>query len=232
MKNYILDASLGNSIDKVAEKAKAIAKERDVIVEFMFNNVKCLVDKETFVDNLVRTYLDSHIMGWKEIGPKYEWEYSPDTQIELYTRKLNRAKERKASMEKQKIEDDKKLSEVTQLTKGVTPNIIPGKEEEYRLYVENNSKDGYSKCCVEYGEQWMKLMQVEIGKGREVKNIAEETQKPLGYIGITGFMYGCIVKALSHFWVHGEELRKWHNKEYNHEGAGVVNPAVLTIGTK
>lgn len=27
-----------------------------------------------------------------------------------------------------------------------------------------------------------------------------------------------------------EELRKWHNKEYNYEGDGVVNPAILTIG--
>jgi len=49
-------------------------------------------------------------------------------------------------------------------------------------------------------------------------------------MGITGFMYGCAVNLLSQCWKHGEELRKWHNKEYGHEGDGVVNPAVFTIG--
>ena len=47
--------------------------------------------------------------------------------------------------------------------------------------------------------------------------------------GITGFMYGCAVSILSQCWKYGEELRKWHNKEYNYEGDGVVNPAVFTI---
>jgi hypothetical protein len=27
-------------------------------------------------------------------------------------------------------------------------------------------------------------------------------------------------------------LRKWHNKEYNYEGEGTVNPAILTISKK
>ena len=48
--------------------------------------------------------------------------------------------------------------------------------------------------------------------------------------GITGFMYGAAVSILSNHWKYGELLRKWHNKEYGHEGDGVVNPAVLTIG--
>ena len=43
-------------------------------------------------------------------------------------------------------------------------------------------------------------------------------------------MYGCAVSILSQCWKYGEELRKWHNKEYNYDGDGVVNPAVLTIG--
>ena len=47
--------------------------------------------------------------------------------------------------------------------------------------------------------------------------------------GITGFMYGCAVSILSQYWEYGEELRKWHNKEYNYDGKGVVNPAIMTI---
>ena len=47
--------------------------------------------------------------------------------------------------------------------------------------------------------------------------------------GITGFMYGCAVSILSSSWEYGEELRKWHNKEYDYEGDGVVNPAIITL---
>lgn len=50
--------------------------------------------------------------------------------------------------------------------------------------------------------------------------------------GITGFMYGCAVSILSQCWVYGEYLRKWHNKEYDYDGDGVVNPAIMTVGVK
>lgn len=56
--------------------------------------------------------------------------------------------------------------------------------------------------------------------------------------GITGFMYGCAVSALAHFWAHGEALRRWHNLdtqigtegEKANESGGVLNPALLNIG--
>lgn len=48
--------------------------------------------------------------------------------------------------------------------------------------------------------------------------------------GITGFMYGAAVSILSQCWEYGEFLRKWHNKEYEYDGDGVVNPAVITVG--
>lgn len=78
---------------------------------------------------------------------------------------------------------------------------------------------------------WAKLMQIEIAKGKTVKECADEAKKGLGYLGITGFQYGCVVSALAHYWIHGEELRKWHNKEYgvSEDKEGVVNPAILTI---
>jgi hypothetical protein len=48
------------------------------------------------------------------------------------------------------------------------------------------------------------------------------------------------VSCLAKCWVHGEALRRWHNKETqlkdegdkaNEEG-GVLNPAVLVLGSK
>lgn len=50
--------------------------------------------------------------------------------------------------------------------------------------------------------------------------------------GITGFMYGAAVSILSQCWIYGEYLRKWHNKEYNYNGDGVVNPAIIKIGVE
>lgn len=51
-------------------------------------------------------------------------------------------------------------------------------------------------------------------------------------------MYGCAVSILSQVWIHGEELRRWHNLdsqigtegEKANESGGVLNPAVLNIG--
>ena len=59
--------------------------------------------------------------------------------------------------------------------------------------------------------------------------IADEASKVADIEGITGFMYGCAVNTLSQLWKYGEELRKWHNKDYGYEGDGVVNPAILTV---
>lgn len=230
-KNYVLQTGGGDRFIEVANKAKEIAKARKVTVEFDFNGIRCLVDENTFVDWLDRDYGNSFTMDWKEVGPDCHMEYDADTQIELYTRKLAKAKQRKLNEEQSKIEEEEQKRKFDATVKDIEIELLAGKEEEYKSYVEKNSADGYSRCVVDYAEGWAKLMQKEIAKGRSVKDCAEETQKPLDYLGITGFMYGAAVSALSHFWVHGEDLRKWHNKEYNHEGEGVVNPAVLTIST-
>lgn len=67
---------------------------------------------------------------------------------------------------------------------------------------------------------------------------AERCSRKADTDGITGFMYGAAVSALAHFWVYGEELRRWHNKDVQignegdiaNETGGVLNPALLTIG--
>lgn len=83
------------------------------------------------------------------------------------------------------------------------------------------------------GQNSLKKKIDEVG---EVKKTIMENADHLSHEadteGITGFMYGCAVNILSQCWEHGEELRKWHNKEYDYEGEGVVNPAILTVGKK
>jgi hypothetical protein len=80
-------------------------------------------------------------------------------------------------------------------------------------------------------------MELELAEGNSIKDIAKKTSHDADAEGITGCMYGCAVQALSYFWVHGEELRRWHNLntqlkdegEKANEDGGVLNPAVLNI---
>ena len=110
--------------------------------------------------------------------------------------------------------------------------ILAGKEKEYKDWYDKNS-DGYSRACFTYAERWAELLEVEISKTDDVMKCIVENADRLSNEadteGITGFMYGCAVSILSQYWEYGEELRKWHNKEYNYDGKGVVNPAIMTI---
>ena len=47
MKTYKLDSMAGNRFTDVAEKAKTIATEKNLTVEFEFNGITCLVDETT-----------------------------------------------------------------------------------------------------------------------------------------------------------------------------------------
>lgn len=112
-----------------------------------------------------------------------------------------------------------------------------GTEKEYEEYKAKNT-DPYGGRVVSYGEDWAKLMEARMEAGETIPQMAEATSREADTDGITGFMYGCAVNALSHFWEHGETLRRWHNKETQigtegdkaNETGGVLNPALLSIG--
>jgi len=105
-------------------------------------------------------------------------------------------------------------------------------QEEYQNWIDKQNGDGYGLACFRYAENWANMMETEIAEGKEVKDIAKELSFKADTEGITGFMYGMAVSILAQCWEHGEELRKWHNGEYNHDGDGVVNPAILTVTKK
>lgn len=109
--------------------------------------------------------------------------------------------------------------------------IILGLEAEFAAGKENNS-DPYGSCGYRYLERWAELMETKLAEGHALKDIAGETSHVADTEGITGFMYGLSVGTLAKYWTHGEELRRWHNKEYDYEGKGTVNPALLTIEIK
>lgn len=111
--------------------------------------------------------------------------------------------------------------------------IIEGKEKEYKDWYDKNN-DGYSRACFTYVERWAEMMEEKIeASSDDVMKVIVDNADKLSYEadeeGITGFMYGCAVSILSQCWKYGELLRKWHNGEYNYDGDGVVNPAILRI---
>lgn len=123
--------------------------------------------------------------------------------------------------------------------------IKQGLEQEYAEYVKMNSEDGYSKAVVDYAEAWAALMEQHIGTTtisnaieHAIRSVAKATSHEADTDGITGFMYGAAVSGLSKFWLYGDELRAWHNRQYLDEdkaaeadkAGGVVNPAILHIG--
>lgn len=132
-----------------------------------------------------------------------------------------------------------------------TFTLKPGLEQAWAKQVETNNEDSYSRRCVTYAADWAWLMEQEIARRElipgenpseeEVKaykegvlkmiiDFADKAGRETDYDGITGFMYGAAVSMLAQAWVHGDELRRWHNKQYGVEDStGTVNPAILTI---
>lgn len=77
--------------------------------------------------------------------------------------------------------------------------------QEYKKYIERNSKDSYSKACVEAGEAVMKLL--DEGKS------PEEAEKALDGIGLTGYMAGAAISGVCYFHERGDEMKQWWNRK-------------------
>ena len=225
--NIVLDTRIGNSINQVAEIAKETASPTQN-VEFDFNGITCIVSIETNIEYLVRDYLNAHLMDWKEVGPDCLAVYNSEVVTELNTRRALQEQKQDQQRKEWQKKDASERDAFNVKTKGVEIELSDAKE--WHNWKSKNT-DSYGACIFEFAEGWAKLMQVEIAKFKDsdMRNFAERTSFELGFLGITGFMYGAAVSILAKCWKHGEQLRKWHNKEYKHEGDGVVNPAVLTI---
>ncbi|MFH1078561.1 MAG: hypothetical protein V1745_04780 [Patescibacteria group bacterium] len=121
--------------------------------------------------------------------------------------------------------------------KGAPKKMSLRDEIGWKKMVEVNS-DGYSACAIRYAERWACLMEGRIAEGDTIEKCAEKTSLLADSEGISGCMYGIAVSILSQVWVHGEQLRRWHNKDAQlgtegdeaNEKGGVLNPAMVRIG--
>lgn len=104
--------------------------------------------------------------------------------------------------------------------------------------VKVNDDDGYGRAGVEYTRIWGVLMDDALAEGKALADVWDELSHEADIDGITGFMYGWATGCLARVWVHGEELRRLHNRKNSPRGAelddkpgATINPAILTIGS-
>jgi hypothetical protein len=238
MGKIVMNVSCGDSFGPTSERAKQMSINNSSSglfdesfhiqnVEFDFNGVKCVVNVNTNLEWLYRDYCNAHTMEWPVVGPDCLEQYEPEVEKELKTRTA--AEEAKYALEMEEYREKERKEKELFLSKIEGIEIELSDEEYWNETKRINAGEGYGEATIEFAECWAKLMQSEIKQGKTVVECADKTSFELGFLGITGFMYGMAVNILSRSWKHGEELRKWHNKEYGHEGDGVVNPAVLTL---
>lgn len=104
-----------------------------------------------------------------------------------------------------------------------------GTEEEWNSWRNVNS-DPYGKAIFNYALRWADMMEAAIESGSRLEDVASNLSHEADTDGITGAMYGMAVAVLSQVWIHGDALRKWHNRQYGADDSeGVVNPAMLVI---
>lgn len=223
-----IDTSAGELFSNVAEKAKAIAERRnkvrvteshitdslqdESIAEFDFNGITCYVSKDTNLTDLHRDYCNSFVMGWKKVGPICEPEYSLTVQAELSQKKAERDKEhRKSQVEHDiKVAAAKAKSDI-KMTGIVFELADPEGWEKSRAA----NKDGYGAAILDFAEDWAKLMQVEIGKGKTIDEVARTTSEEVDkYAGVSGYMYGTARNFLTQVWAHREEFKVWADKDH------------------
>ena len=237
-----MSTSCGDHIQNVAEKAKETVLYRNgvlhidnTIIYFDFNDIKCLVDKDTNIDWLIRDYMNAHVMEWKQVGPECYAQYEPEVLAELERREKAREEKQQIESAAYRAKEDTERKLFEEKVKGIEMEIV--NQEGYDKWKDNQKGEGYGLACFTYAEGWAKLMQKEFAD-RNIENpditsmiaIAENCSKQVDFMGITGFMYGAAVSILANHWKHGEALRKWHNKEWGVVGGeGVVNPAMFTI---
>jgi hypothetical protein len=219
MKKYVkninsrnFEPSLGDNIHETIKKAIELATKRERNIKFEFNGVTVIVnalsDSELIYRDWNRAfkgYIDS------EVGP----EPTPKlTKEELENDARIAAKQQKiygeAHKERQRKDDIKRKMLENKLMNAPEVKLI---NEEDWLKSKKVNSDPYGAAAFTFAERWARLMQLEIAKGNELKDIAEKTEREADLEGITGFMYGCAVSLLKHCWVHGEELKKWRESE-------------------
>lgn len=192
-----------------------MAKRENCIVQFGFNTQNMEARPDSDPSAMAKAYIDECERAHEEYIASDEY------------------KQQQAEYDRKELE---KKNKVDALLKDAPEHMTLRDAEGWAKSCAANT-DGYGGAVMSYAERWAKLMEVRMGKGEKLADIADDCSHMADIEGITGFMYGCAVSILAKVWQHGEELRKWHNlkTQLRDEGeranasGGVLNPALLNI---
>lgn len=194
-------------------------------VEFSFNGVEFNITKDNAdKDKIYKQYCD----GLHEQAEKYRREMEEYMKTPEY--REERAKELKSLNRKQRVRQ--KIIELDRTTQ------LEFKDERakaiWKRWCKRNFRHRYTRCIVKFASCWGKHMQsIMNNPEKSLELIAHESSYASNINGITVYMYGCAVAILAECWKYGEQLRKYHNTQYGCPDAeGVINPAVICIGTE
>lgn len=212
--------------------------ETDGILEFDFNGITVRVAGDSDPNLIYR--------DWQRgmLRPSGPFTVEPYPALSLSRKDLDEdarlIRERDERAAKRQAEyKAEQFAKKEALEKLLTSELELSDKTKWQSFVETNSNP-YGAGCVRYAEQWARVMQTKIEAGARLEDIAKESSFEANTEGITGFMYGAAVSMLSQCWVHGEQLRRWHNltSQIGREGekanasGGVLNPALLNISGK
>lgn len=141
------------------------------------------------------------------------------------------------SQRKAKEAHERKMVEQATALAAAPATLTLRDPEGWQKAVDVNKSDPYSNAVIVFAEKWARIMEGQMLAGKTLAECADAAVSLTDDDGITGFMYGAAVSTLAQVWVHGEELRRWHNRQYMSEekaqaadeSGGTVNPAILTI---
>lgn len=216
MKTKTLDVFCGDHINDACARAVALAASENCAVEFSFN--------DQLVTALPTDTSEELVKRWHDESDRRRAEYE-------------------ASPEYKKSQEEwvrKEAAEQAALTEALAaaPETMSLKDPDGWAEAVKVNNDPYGAGVINYADKWARLMEARISNGESVAAVAKECSHLADADGITGFMYGCAVGILAQVWIHGEELRKWHNLdtqigtegEKANESGGILNPALLNIG--
>lgn len=250
VKEMTIDAFYFNEINQTISAAIQLAGEigyheewvsdKGGLVKFEFNGVMVSVRMDSSSELIYRDWTRA-MSGYieKSVGPYptptlTDEEKESDARIEAENeqRRQQRQAEYRAQVDAKRKAIEAKLSDAPPLEftdKSFWDESVKSIENADYFEPGTLGKD-YMLAIVDYAEKWGRLMQARIDAGEALEAVADETSHEADIDGITGNMYSGAVMMLSRSWKHGEELRRWHNKQWGVENSdGDVNPAVITV---
>ncbi len=210
------EARPGDNVTDAAQQMARLAKKKGQPVSCNFNDIELVCQPGESGEAVAQRYVE-------ELERRSEaYRASPEY------------KQRKLEAE-QRDREKALLRELVLV--GVPEKITLSDPVIWQSWLDSNTDEYGGRVC-SYADEWGRMMEGQIAKGKTLEQCAEETSLAADYDGITGFMYGAAVDMLSKAWIHGEQLRKWHNLktqignegEKANESGGVLNPALLNIG--